>query len=421
MTAVNATPIDPASTPPTDADAVPDEARHAWVTLAEQVRAHQFAYHVKDAPTISDGEYDALIRSLTALEDEHPALRTPDSPTSRWAGRSSPPTSRRSTTSSGCSASTTPSTPTSCAPGRREWSVMRVGAAHHFLCELKIDGLAINLLYEGGRLTRALTRGDGRTGEDVTLNVRTIAGIPETLSGDDVPELVEIRGEVYFRSPPSPTSTRGLVAAGKAPFANPRNTAAGSLRQKDPRVTATRDLRMLVHGIGAHRGLELTRQSEAYDRMREWGLPVSDQFRVVETVDEVLAFITHTGEHRHDNAHDIDGVVVKVDEVAVQRQLGSTSRAPRWAIAYKYPPEEVNTKLLDIQVNVGRTGRVTPYGVMKAVVVAGSTVTQATPAQRRRGAAQGRAHRRHHRAAQGGRRHPRDPRAGRRPARRHRA
>ena len=346
MTAVNATPIDPASTPPTDADAVPDEARHAWVTLAEQVRAHQFAYHVKDAPTISDGEYDALIRSLTALEDEHPALRTPDSPTQQVGGaifstdfQAVDHLERMLSLDNAFDADEL-----------RTWAA-RVerdagGAAHHFLCELKIDGLAINLLYEGGRLTRALTRGDGRTGEDVTLNVRTIAGIPETLSGDDVPELV--------------------------------NTAAGSLRQKDPRVTATRDLRMLVHGIGAHRGLELTRQSEAYDRMREWGLPVSDQFRVVETVDEVLAFITHTGEHRHDNAHDIDGVVVKVDEVAVQRQLGSTSRAPRWAIAYKYPPEEVNTKLLDIQVNVGRTGRVTPYGVMKAVVVAGSTVTQAT-------------------------------------------
>ena len=360
MTAVNATPIDPASTPPTDADAVPDEARHAWVTLAEQVRAHQFAYHVKDAPTISDGEYDALIRSLTALEDEHPALRTPDSPTQQVGGaifstdfQAVDHLERMLSLDNAFDADEL-----------RTWAA-RVerdagGAAHHFLCELKIDGLAINLLYEGGRLTRALTRGDGRTGEDVTLNVRTIAGIPETLSGDDVPELVEIRGEVYFPLAAFADLNASLVAAGKAPFANPRNTAAGSLRQKDPRVTATRDLRMLVHGIGAHRGLELTRQSEAYDRMREWGLPVSDQFRVVETVDEVLAFITHTGEHRHDNAHDIDGVVVKVDEVAVQRQLGSTSRAPRWAIAYKYPPEEVNTKLLDIQVNVGRTGRVTP-------------------------------------------------------------
>jgi DNA ligase (NAD+) len=387
---VSQTPTDPAvplpdgdvpdasDLPVGDAPDVPDEIRHEWVTLAEQARAHQFAYHVKDAPTISDGEYDALIRSLTALEDEHPALRTPDSPTQQVGGaifstdfQAVDHLERMLSLDNAFDADEL-----------RAWAA-RVqrdagGAAHHFLCELKIDGLAINLLYEGGRLTRALTRGDGRTGEDVTLNVRTIAGVPERLRGDDVPELVEIRGEVYFPLAAFADLNASLVAAGKAPFANPRNTAAGSLRQKDPRVTATRDLRMLVHGIGAHRGLELTRQSEAYTRMREWGLPVSDELRVLDTVDEVLAFIVHTGEHRHDNAHDIDGVVVKVDEISVQRQLGSTSRAPRWAIAYKYPPEEVNTRLLDIAVNVGRTGRVTPYGVMEAVVVAGSTVTQAT-------------------------------------------
>ena len=370
------TPTDPAA--PLPEGDVPDEIRHEWVTLAEQVRAHQFAYHVKDSPTISDGEYDALIRRLSALEDEHPALRTPDSPTQQVGGavfstdfQAVDHLERMLSLDNAFDADEL-----------RAWAA-RVerdtgGAAHHFLCELKIDGLAINLLYEDGRLTRALTRGDGRTGEDVTLNVRTIAGVPERLRGDDVPELVEIRGEVYFPLAAFADLNAGLVAAGKAPFANPRNTAAGSLRQKDPRVTATRDLRMLVHGVGAHRGLELTRQSEAYDRMREWGLPVSDRLRVLDSVEEVLAFIAHTGEHRHDNAHDIDGVVVKVDEVSVQRQLGSTSRAPRWAIAYKYPPEEVNTRLLDIAVNVGRTGRVTPYGVMEAVVVAGSTVTQAT-------------------------------------------
>ncbi|HSF97842.1 MAG TPA: NAD-dependent DNA ligase LigA [Ornithinibacter sp.] len=370
------TPTDPAAALP-EGD-VPDEIRHEWVTLAEQVRAHQFAYHVKDAPTISDGEYDALIRRLSALEDEHPALRTPDSPTQQVGGavfstdfQAVDHLERMLSLDNAFDADEL-----------RAWAA-RVerdagGAAHHFLCELKIDGLAVNLLYEGGRLTRALTRGDGRTGEDVTLNVRTIAGVPERLLGDDVPELVEIRGEVYFPLAAFADLNASLVAAGRAPFANPRNTAAGSLRQKDPRVTASRDLRMLVHGIGAHRGLELTRQSEAYARMRGWGLPVSDQLRVLDSVDDVLAFIVYTGEHRHDNAHDIDGVVVKVDEVSVQRQLGSTSRAPRWAIAYKYPPEEVNTRLLDIQVNVGRTGRVTPYGVMQAVVVAGSTVTQAT-------------------------------------------
>jgi DNA ligase (NAD+) len=255
------------------------------------------------------------------------------------------------------------------------------GAELHYLCELKIDGLAVNLLYEKGRLTRALTRGDGRTGEDVTLNVRTVRGIPTELEATPrhpVPDLVEVRGEVYFPIEAFGELNAQLVEAGKPPYANPRNTAAGSLRQKDPRVTASRDLHMLVHGIGARQGFDVTTQSHAYELMKAWGLPTSTHYRVVDTIEEVLAFIEHTGEHRHDVEHEIDGVVVKVDEVALQRQLGSTSRAPRWAIAFKYPPEEVNTKLLDILVNVGRTGRVTPYGVMEPVVVAGSTVSQAT-------------------------------------------
>jgi len=212
----------------------------------------------------------------------------------------------------------------------------------------------------------------------VTLNVRAIRGIPDQLQGNNIPDLVEVRGEVYFPLAAFADLNASLVAAGKAPFANPRNTAAGSLRQKDPRVTASRDLRMLVHGIGAHRGLDFARQSEAYGLLAEWGLPVSASLRVVDTIEDVLAFIATTGEHRHDNSHEIDGVVVKVDETALQRRLGATSRAPRWAIAFKFPPEEVNTRLLDIQVNVGRTGRVTPFGVMEPVVVAGSTVTQAT-------------------------------------------
>jgi DNA ligase (NAD+) len=256
--------------------------------------------------------------------------------------------------------------------------VREVGSGVHYLCELKIDGLAINLLYERGRLTRALTRGNGVTGEDVTLNIRTIEGIPHQLSGDDVPELVEVRGEVFFPVEAFADLNAALVEGGKAPFANPRNAAAGSLRQKDPRITATRKLRMLVHGIGARRGFDLTTQSEAYDRLKVWGLPTSERVRVFGTLDEVEEFITYHGEHRHAGEHEIDGVVVKIDEVSAQRRLGSTSRAPRWAIAYKYPPEEVNTKLLDIRVNVGRTGRVTPYGVMEPVVVSGSTVEMAT-------------------------------------------
>ncbi|MGL5851201.1 MAG: NAD-dependent DNA ligase LigA, partial [Phycicoccus sp.] len=252
------------------------------------------------------------------------------------------------------------------------------GADVHWLCELKIDGLAVNLLYEQGRLTRALTRGDGRTGEDVTLNVRTIDGVPTELSGDDLPELVEIRGEVFFPIEAFGDLNAGLVEAGRAPFANPRNAAAGSLRQKDPRVTATRPLHLLVHGLGARRGLDVTRQSQAYELLEQWGMPVSSHFRVLDTVEDVQAFVARYGEERHSVEHEIDGVVVKVDEIAVQRRLGSTSRAPRWAIAFKYPPEEVNTRLLDIQVNVGRTGRVTPFGLMEPVTVAGSTVSMAT-------------------------------------------
>ncbi|MBK6442014.1 MAG: NAD-dependent DNA ligase LigA [Actinomycetales bacterium] len=363
---------------------VPPAVRHAWADLAETIRGHQFAYHVQDAPTISDGEYDALIRELTALEARHPALRTPDSPTQQV----------------GAAAFSTDfqavdhlermlSLDNAFSPEELSAWASRVArdaggegaAAYRFLCELKVDGLAINLLYERGRLTRALTRGDGRTGEDVTLNVRTIHGIPTVLTPTPeapVPEVVEVRGEVFFPVAAFEELNASLVAAGRPPFANPRNAAAGSLRQKDPRVTASRPLRMLVHGLGARRGFEVSRQSEAYAVLHDWGLPTSARWRVVEDIAQVQQFVDHFGEHRHSVEHEIDGVVVKVDEVAVQRVLGSTSRAPRWAIAYKYPPEEVNTVLRAIQVGVGRTGRVTPYGVMDPVVVSGSTVANAT-------------------------------------------
>ena len=370
------TPSDPAAQEP--ADVVPDDVRHEWEDLAEQARAHQFAYHVKDAPTISDGEYDTLMRRLNALEDAHPGLRTPDSPTQQVGGAvfstDFQAVDHLERMLSLDNAFSTEELTAWAARVERDAG----GADVHYLCELKIDGLAVNLLYEHGRLTRALTRGDGRTGEDVTLNVRTIDGVPTELTGDDVPELVEVRGEVFFPIEAFADLNAGLVEAGKAPFANPRNAAAGSLRQKDPRVTATRPLRMLVHGIGARRGFDITTQSHAYDLLRSWGLPVSSHYRVLDTVEEVQAFVDGYGDRRHGVEHEIDGVVVKVDEVAVQRQLGSTSRAPRWAIAYKYPPEEVNTRLLDIQVNVGRTGRVTPFGVMEPVTVAGSTVSMAT-------------------------------------------
>jgi DNA ligase (NAD+) len=358
-------------------DDVPAAVHQEWAGLAEQALAAQFAYHVKDAPTISDAEYDQIMRRLNAIEDEFPSLRTPQSPTQNVGG-SAFATGFETVDHLERMLSLDNAFSFEELQAWVERVEREVGSGAHFLSELKIDGLAVNLLYEHGRLTRALTRGDGRTGEDVTNNVRTIRVVPERLSGGDVPELIEVRGEVFFPVADFADLNAGLVEAGKAPFANPRNAAAGSLRQKDPRVTASRPLRMLVHGIGARRGFEVSRQSEAYDALRRWGLPTSDAVRVLDDIAAVEEFVTYHGEHRHDGLHEIDGIVVKVDEVALQRQLGSTSRAPRWAIAFKYPPEEVNTKLLDIRVNVGRTGRVTPYGVMEPVVVSGSTVENAT-------------------------------------------
>ncbi|HNQ07195.1 MAG TPA: NAD-dependent DNA ligase LigA [Tetrasphaera sp.] len=359
-------------------DVVPDDVRHQWVALAEELSAHQFAYHVKDSPTISDGEYDALMRRLVAIEEAHPSLRSPQSPSQQVGGATFSTDFQAVDHLERMLSLDNAFSPEELLAWSARVAREAGGSPYHFLCELKIDGLAVNLLYERGRLVRALTRGDGRTGEDVTLNVRTIAGVPLQLAGADVPERVEIRGEVFFPIEAFADLNAGLVAAGKAPFANPRNAAAGSLRQKDPRVTATRPLHLLVHGIGARVGFEIERQSTAYGLMQGWGLPVSTHFRVLDTIEDVQVFIDDFGVRRHSVEHEIDGVVVKVDEIAVQRQLGATSRAPRWAIAYKYPPEEVNTKLLDILVNVGRTGRVTPYGVMEPVTVAGSTVTNAT-------------------------------------------
>nr|WP_225910923.1 NAD-dependent DNA ligase LigA [Dermacoccus sp. Tok2021] len=356
---------------------VPDEVRRRAAELTEQIDAHQFAYYVKDAPTVSDGAYDTLLRELQQIEDEHPELRSPQSPTQRVGGTYSTEFTPVDHVERMLSLDNAFSPEELAEWGERV--AREANTTYHYLCELKIDGLAINLLYENGKLVRGVTRGDGRTGEDVTLNVRTIDGIPHELKGEDVPALVEIRGEVFFPVAAFEKLNEGLVEEGKSPFANPRNAAAGSLRQKDPAKTARRPLRMLVHGIGARTGFDITRQSEAYELLAAWGLPTSPYAKVLDTMKQVQEFVAaYGGEQRHSVEHEIDGVVVKVDEVAVQRQLGNTSRAPRWAIAYKYPPEEVNTKLLDIAVNVGRTGRVTPFGVMEPVTVAGSTVEMAT-------------------------------------------
>jgi DNA ligase (NAD+) len=374
------------------------EARQRHAELSEKLLDAQYRYHVLDSPTISDGEYDAGIAALNEIEDEFPELRTPDSATQRVGGQLS-----------------TLFTPVEhlerllsldnvfSAEELTGWAdrAAKLGGTGPYLCELKIDGLAIDLVYERGRLARAATRGDGRTGEDVTLNVRTIKSIPDRLTGDDVPELLEVRGEVFLPEAAFDRLNESLQEAGKPAFANPRNAAAGSLRQKDPRVTASRALDAILHGIGRVVGTSGTEgisgettgpgseghlegapdtQSGWYERLRQWGLPVSDKYRVVSGFDEVQAYVAYYSDpvHRHEPPYEIDGVVVKIDPIETQRAMGATSRAPRWAIAYKYPPEEVTTRLLDIQVNVGRTGRVTPFAVMTPVKVSGSTVENAT-------------------------------------------
>jgi DNA ligase (NAD+) len=360
------------------------QAREEHQRIAEEVNEHRFRYHTQDAPTISDGEYDRLIKRLNVLEDEYPDLRTPDSPTQQVGAAISTlftAVEHRERLMSLDNAFSAEELTGWAARVERELERTEGASGAEYLCELKVDGLAINLTYEKGRLVLGATRGDGRTGEDVTPNVRTIDNVPHRLSGTaafPVPDLLEVRGEVFFPVKAFERLNESLVEAGKAPFSNPRNAAAGSLRQKDPAVSARRPLRMVCHGVGARRGFEPERQSEAYAALQAWGLPISDHTKVVKDLDAVRAFIAHFADHRHDVEHEIDGVVVKVDQVAMQRQLGSTSRAPRWAIAFKYPPEEVNTRLLDIRVNVGRTGRVTPYGVMEPVRVAGSTVEFAT-------------------------------------------
>ncbi|WP_329462883.1 NAD-dependent DNA ligase LigA [Streptomyces sp. NBC_01431] len=358
--------------------AVPAQAREKHGLLAEQVEEHRFRYYVKDQPVISDGDFDKLLRSLEALEDEYPELRTPDSPTQKVAG------AYETDFASVQHRERMLSLDNAFDDGElAAWSeriAKDVGTAdYHYLCELKVDGLAVNLTYEHGRLTRAATRGDGRTGEDITPNVRTIADIPGRLKGDRIPALVEIRGEVYFPMEAFEGLNARLVEAGDKPFANPRNAAAGSLRQKDPKVTATRPLHMVVHGIGAREGFDIDRLSQAYGLLREWGLPTAEHNKVVNSLEEVREFIAYMGENRHSVVeHEIDGVVVKLDEIPLQGRLGSTARAPRWAIAWKYAPEEVNTKLVNIRVGVGRTGRVTPYAQVEPVTVAGSEVEFAT-------------------------------------------
>ncbi|MFT4080957.1 MAG: NAD-dependent DNA ligase LigA [Nocardioides sp.] len=350
--------------------------------LVAQIEDASDKYYRDGTSPLTDADYDGLLRRLGDLEQQYPELVTPDSPTQRVMGHvytdftAHPHLQRMESLDNAFSLDEL--------AAWHERVVRESGRVPELLCELKVDGLAINLLYQDGQLTRALTRGDGTTGEDVTPNVRTIASVPHRLTGTadfPVPALVEVRGEVYLPTAVFEEINAAQAEAGKPLYANARNTAAGSLRQKDPRVTASRRLTMVCHGVGARDGFEPVAQSQAYAALAAWGLPISTKVRVLASLAEVRDYIDHYGEHRHDPEvldHEIDGVVAKVDDVALQRALGSTSRAPRWAIAYKYPPEEVNTELLRIEVNTGRTGRVTPYGVMRPTKVAGSTVEMAT-------------------------------------------
>jgi len=350
-------------------------ARHRIVELTAQIRDHQFRYYVLDDPAVTDAEFDKLLKELEALEAKHPELKEPDSPTLHVGGGFSTQFEQHDHIEKMMSLDNV-------------FDLAELGVWFdrvekeipnpQYLCELKVDGLAINLKFENGQLTRALTRGNGTTGEDVTLNVKTIKSLPHNLSGKKIPELIEVRGEVFFPIAQFNEMNEALEEAGKPLFANPRNGAAGSLRQKDPRVTASRPLDVVVHGVGARTGIDFSAQSMAYKLLKELGLPTSTRFKVCSNRAEVSDFIGYYETHRHDVEHEIDGVVIKVDDIASQEKLGFTSRAPKWAIAFKYPPEEVTTKLLDIKVSVGRTGRVTPFAFMEPVKVAGSTVTNAT-------------------------------------------
>ena len=344
--------------------------------LVDEINKHRRAYYEGNTVLIADAEYDALMHELELLEAQHPELITGDSPTQTVGGSANQAFAPVQHLDRMMSLDNVFSH-----DEMRAW-VAKAGAGP-FLCELKIDGLAINLRYENGTLVSAATRGDGVVGEDVTQNVLTIKSIPRKLEGSGHPPVVEVRGEIFFGVEDFAKLNEGLVAEGKAPFANPRNSASGSLRQKDPKVTASRPLRMLVHGIGAWpnptaNGEAITTQSAMYSLLKSWGLPTSERFAVVNSAEEVLAYIDNFEKNRHNLEHEIDGVVVKVDSLTEQADLGFTSRAPRWAIAYKYAPEQVNTKLVDIRIGIGRTGRATPYAVVEPVKVAGSVVEFAT-------------------------------------------
>ena len=333
------------------------------------IARYRDAYYNQDQSLVSDKEYDELERELRALELEHPEFAE-DSPASKVGASAGELFAQHPHLERMLSLDNVFSEEEFLA-----WSE-RVGGGP-FLCEPKIDGLAVSLTYKNGLLVSAATRGDGQIGEDVTANVKTIKSIPHKLTGKNHPEVIEVRGEVFFGLADFEKLNASIVASGGKPFANPRNSASGSLRQKDPAITASRPLRMLVHGFGAWQGA-LKSQSEVYELLSSWGLPTTSRYQVASDASAAHKFISKLEKERHSIEHEIDGVVIKVDQLARQRELGTTSRAPRWAIAYKYPPEQVNTKLLDIRVSIGRTGRATPFAVLSPVRVAGSEVEFAT-------------------------------------------
>jgi DNA ligase (NAD+) len=337
--------------------------------LRSQIERYRNAYYLENETLVSDAEYDLLEKELRQLEAEHPEFAQ-ESPTQRVGGAASEvfsPVRHREQMLSLDNAFSEEEF--------LAWAQRVEGGP--FLCEPKIDGLAVSLTYENGVLTKAATRGDGEVGEDVTANVLTIKSIPHRLSGTSHPAVIEIRGEVFYGINDFAELNASIVASGGKPFANPRNSASGSLRQKDPSVTASRPLRMLVHGFALWEG-QIESQSAVYEQLRQWGLPTTDRFEVKATASEAYQYIQNLNQQRAQIEHEIDGVVIKVDSLSRQQELGKTSRAPRWAIAYKFPPEQVNTKLLDIRVSIGRTGRATPFAVLAPVQVAGSEVEFAT-------------------------------------------
>ena len=358
----------------------PDYFTDLYRVRSLQINEARAAYYDRDSPTLADADYDRMYREVEEIEERYPELRGADSPTMSVGGSVDSGFSEVRHLAQMMSLDDVFSL-----EELAGWETRMAEATGisdlEMTTEVKVDGLSINLLYENGRLVRAATRGDGYVGEDVTANARTIASIPQTLKGA-VPARVEVRGEVYFPVADFAAFNEARVEAGEKTFVNARNAAAGSLRQKDPAETAKRPLAMVAHGIGFVEAgedfTEPTTQMGWYEQLRDWGLPVSPYTRLLTGRKAIEERIAEIGANRHGLVHEIDGVVVKINDLDLQRSLGSTSRTPRWAAAYKFPPEEVHTRLLDIRVQVGRTGRVTPYGVMESVLVAGSNVARAT-------------------------------------------